>query len=179
MKTKTKHIWTDDQREAARQRMAKAREVLERARRESRARAAEVSSPVVATVEKERDPEVQAVLDGMTPERRAKLASVQGQMMARLAQTREGQEALKRFNGTAMEAEHKDLAQEISENVPEVKLGSLTEPPKLAVREIPMRTPFRLTGTQGGLMISEYGPCVCGAEKLKWHEVCLRVKVNA
>ena len=46
------------------------------------------------------------------------------------------------------------------------------------VREVPFKVPFRLTGSQSGLMISELSPCLCGEQRLKWHPVCLKVKVN-
>ena len=55
------------------------------------------------------------------------------------------------------------------------------EPPIIVpvVKEIPFKVPFRLTSGGGGLMVSELSDCVCGAKKLDWHPVCLKVKVVA
>lgn len=30
-----------------------------------------------------------------------------------------------------------------------------------------------------GQMVSEYGPCLCGAKKREWHKICLREVANA
>jgi hypothetical protein len=43
---------------------------------------------------------------------------------------------------------------------------------------VPLKAPFRLTGSQSGLMVSELGVCWCGQPKLKWHAICLKVSVR-
>lgn len=116
------------------------------------------------------------------PERRARLTAIQARTMAQLAQTKEGREALER-----LEQRHYPTVPEIAKafdpasktimSSEEMNKAFIPEPPKPVVREVPFKTPFRLTGSQSGLMVSELGPCWCGAAKLKWHEICLKVKV--
>lgn len=123
-------------------------------------------------------PEVQAVLDMMTPERRAKLEQVQAAGMARLAETLEGREALER-----LEARHNGNTEQtvtVVETVvtPTVEIKQPELPKPVIVREVPMRGPFRITGTGSGMCVSEMGACQCGEAKLKWHPICLTVKVN-
>ena len=163
---KHKRVWTDEQKTAVGDRL-------------KAGRLAKQSQTAVA----ELSPEVQAVIDTMTPERKAKLQAIQARNLANLSQTKEGREALER-----LEARHNPVEQfEVTgRNVPvvaqEFTSGILSqippEPPKPVVREIPMKVPFRLTGSISGLMISELSPCLCGEQRLKWHPVCLNVKVN-
>lgn len=133
-----------------------------------------------------RPPEVQAVIDTMDPIRRAKLQGIQARNLATLSQTKEGQEALQR-----LEARHQNIpVQELANaqpgavvNLPDLSpetravVQQVLEITKPIIREIPMKVPFRLTGSISGQMISELGACQCGEAKLKWHPICLKVKV--
>ena len=123
----------------------------------------------------------------MDPARKAKLAGIQARQMATLAQTKEGQEALDRMNARHSptiklpEPETRQMLDaagvggaEVQENGVKVEWR---EPPKPIFREIPLKAPFRITGSQSGQCISEMGPCQCGEPKLKWHPICLKVKV--
>ena len=172
---KHKRVWSDEQRRAA----------AERARARFTKKPTDATTAVVELPEdqKIRSPEVQAVIDTMSPERKAKLASIQARNLAQLNQTKEGREALQR-----MEARHTNApipSVNLSETViradgekaiivAEEVLKKLIPP---LVREVPMKVPFRLTGSQSGLMVSELGVCLCGEPKLKWHPVCLKVRV--
>lgn len=184
---KHKRVWSDEQRQAAAER-ARARftkkptAVVERTAEESTALAIEGQKIHEASIKSAgfidrtpttvtRDPEVQAVLDTMTPERKAKLEMIQAKNLAAFAQTKEGREALERMharhNGTS-EAPHAEVVENVTEPahfIPEI------------LREVPMKVPFRLTGSVSGLCVSELGPCQCGEAKLKWHPVCLKVRV--
>jgi hypothetical protein len=172
---KPKRVWTDEQRRAAAKRCRKM--VAERkAQRHDLVEVISATPPpsVVATMEqpqKVRAPEVQAVIDTMTPERKAKLANLQARQMAQLSQTREGQEALER-----LEQRRNPMATVATAE--RLQSQAIIEPPKPIVVEVPMKVPFRLTGSQSGLMISELGPCHCGHPKLSWHPICLRVKAG-
>ena len=188
---KHKRVWSDEQRQAAAQR-ARARftkkptAVVERTAEESTALAIEGQkihehsmasaafidrTPTTVT----RDPEVQAILNTMTGERKAKLERIQAKNLAALAQTKEGREALERMqarhNGTS-EAPHAEVVENVTEPA-----HFIPEPPKTILREVPMKVPFRFTGSVSGLCVSELGPCQCGEAKLKWHPVCLKVRV--
>ena len=168
---KTKRVWTDEQKKAVGDRLKAGR------------LAKQSQTAVAEPPHREVSPEVQAVIDTMTPERKAKLQAIQARNLANLSQTKEGREALER-----LEARHNPVEQfEVTgRNVPvvaqEFTSGILSqippEPPKPVVREIPMKVPFRLTGSISGLMISELSLCLCGEQRLKWHPVCLKVKVN-
>jgi hypothetical protein len=121
---------------------------------------------------REVSPEVQAVIDTMTPERKAKLQAIQARQWQRDAsEDKATREALERH-----EAQKKGM-----ESKPEAVAVDLEPPPPpkaVLVMEVPFKVPFRLTGSQSGLMISELSPCLCGEQRLKWHPVCLKVKVN-
>jgi hypothetical protein len=163
-----KRVFTDAQRRAASERMKKiSTERWAKVREESaQAMTAELDTPVPE--QQVRAPEVQAIIDSMDEGRRAKLAAVQARTLQTLAQTKEGREALER-----LEARHQ----------PESPVESKPKPPREAEEPpatviAPMKFPFRLTGSISGLMISELGPCQCGEAKLKWHPICLKVKVR-
>jgi hypothetical protein len=171
---KHKRVWTEEQKLAARDRMAHARSA-----RGSRVATLEsVENPV----EKVRDPEVQAVIDTMTPERKAKLAAIQSRQWQRDAvDDKATREALERHEA-AKNGHPLEMAKAIDgplTSSAEMNAQFIPELPKLpVVSEVPFKTPFRLTGSQSGMMISELSPCLCGEQRLKWHPVCLKVKVN-
>jgi hypothetical protein len=125
-------------------------------------------------------PEVQAVIDTMTPERKAKLQAIQARQWQADAQTDKAtREALERHE--ALKNGNTPLESQASVVEPQPKPTTVTpvEPPKPpVVLEVPFKVPFRLTGSSSGLMISELSPCLCGEARLKWHPVCLRVKVH-
>ena len=169
---KHKRVWTDEQKKAVGDRL-------------KAGRLAKQSQTAVA----ELSPEVQAVIDTMTPERKAKLQAIQARQWQRDASedkaTREAlerHEALKNGHPLATVTEMAkaiDVAQGPLTSSAEMNAQFIPEPPKLpVVLEVPFKTPFRLTGSQSGLMISELSPCVCGEQRLKWHPVCLKVKVH-
>lgn len=158
MDRRGKRSWTPEQKQAAHDRAI--------ARRDQK------SQTPVAETDRERDPEVQAVLDTMSEERKAKLASIQARSMAQLAQTKDGQEALDRL---ANRHNHKEEIINPAQ-LPSMNMENVTEPPK-KIREIPLKAPFRITGSQSGMCVSEMGPCWCGEPKLKWHPICLKVRI--
>ena len=168
---KAKRVWTDEQRQAA----------AERARLRFTKKSTDAATTAVIELPEEqkiRAPEVQAVLDTMSPERKAKLAMIQARNLATLSQTKEGREALERLEArhtTAIIPDEKMPGQQGQFST--ASTGIISEPPKSIVREVPFKVPFRLTGSQSGLMISELGPCLCGEQKLKWHPICLKVRV--
>jgi hypothetical protein len=141
MRKKSKRHWSDEQRAAAAERM-----------RTRQAQKRHVISPVIeaaaaATIERVRAPEVQAVIDTMDPQRKAKLEMIQAKNLAVLAQTREGQEALARL---------------------EERKESTVFPPRPGSREVSVIV------RNDGTMVSQYGPCICGAAKRQWHAICLK-----
>ena len=110
------------------------------------ARAAKRATPLVAAAPPFiRPPEVQAVIDEMTPERRAKLEMIKARQVAMLQQTKEGQEALAR----AQEQGPRD-------------------PRRIGSREV------RLIVKTDDTIVSVDGPCVCGKPKREWHTLCLK-----
>jgi hypothetical protein len=184
---KHKRVWTDEQRSAAAERMRVTQ--LKRWTKNPDEAAGQVQE--TPTVEKVRDPEVQAVLDAMTPERRAKMVSIQAMNMERLGQTVEGRGALARFAERkggiptvteAMGAGKPLLSLEEADKSFDTRTVASTvaefipEPPVVRREPILYKAPFRLSGVAGGQMVSELGPCVCGAAKLVWHGICLKVK---
>jgi len=108
-----------------------------------------LTEPVVVAVPKvrERDPEVQAILDTMTPERKAKLADIQ----ARVLSTAEGQAAIRR----AEEQKLNDGQQATPEQ-------------RGKIRDVHLR----INGNNE--VASLDGACVCGKAKREWHTICLR-----
>lgn len=167
MKTKTKRNWSDEQRAAA----------AERAR--LRFTKKQVS---VAVARREMAPEVQAVIDTMDPARRAKLERIQARNLAVLSQTKEGRDALERLEArhiSPMEIATAKPGSVIA--VPDLKHETIEAVQAVIVATRPMDTPFkvpfRLTGSVSGMMVSEFGNCVCGEPKLKWHSICLKVRV--
>lgn len=182
-----KRVWTDEQRAAAaercRQRFTKKPQIIERTSAESSTFAIEgqqiyeenvASAGSVTTVEtpKERAPEVQAVIDGMDPQRKAKLAAIQARNMAQLSQTKEGREALDRLEARR---NGEKVQKEVSVAVAEKPELDIVEKVFVAPKPvIAVKVPFRFVGQASGLMISEFGTCLCGAEKLKWHKICVK-----
>lgn len=151
-------VWTEEQKQEARDRMAKARA------------ARKPKQEAVAVAVKERSPEVEAVIATMSPERKAKLAGIQARQMAQLAQTKEGQEALDR-----MKARHTVTTAE--EYKPEVVVRTVVaDPVKVFDPLVPLKAPFRITGSQSGMCVSEMGKCWCGKPQLEWHPICLKVR---
>lgn len=165
---KHKRVWSDEQRMAASKRMMEMQ-----AKRKMEREGAGVQMIEPPNAPKVRDPEVQAVLDSMTPERRAKLEMIQAKNLANLAQTREGQEALQRLearhNGVEKIAEKiqkEELV--ITQAVPQTLGSGVVIPPRPGSREI------SIIVHTNGTMVSQYGPCVCGAAKRQWHPICLK-----
>lgn len=105
-------------------------------------------------------PEVQAVLDTMTPERRAKLASVQARTMATgFVNEHERTEAMERAQTT----------RELTEAPPALPLP----PSRIGSREVSIIV--RTDGT----CVSQWGPCLCGRPKREWHVICAKpMEVN-
>lgn len=107
-----------------------------------------VSSPVAVL-----DPEVQAVIDSMDSERKVKMEMMRARQIAELSQTKEGREALARLE----ESKHPS-----SGDVP------------------PMRRPgsyeLSIIVRNDGTMVSQFGPCLCGAGKRQWHKICLEAE---
>jgi hypothetical protein len=172
---KRRHAMSEANRRAAGERLRKLHEtrraqresaaLLERARPEpltptEPAEGADVPSleqgVAVAEPRRERAPEVQAVLDSMTPERRAKLEMHQAQVLA----TREGQQALARL-------EQEKQAGTIPTVIPPAMGISLTgnAPQRIGSREV------SLIVRTDGTMVSQWGPCTCGAAKRQWHAI--------
>jgi len=119
--------------------------------RRTRERWAAKRGAMAVEVPKVRPPEVQAVIDSMTPERRAKLEMIQARTMANVVgpeDKRAVQEALLRRD--AVRDERRIGSREVS----------------LIVRT-------------DGTMVSLYGPCVCGKAKKEWHRVCLAQQVGS
>lgn len=143
------------QKEAARERLAKARAI----RAANLAKVADERNGVVASAEV-RSPEVQAVIDTMDPTRKARLAMAQGRVWA----TEEGQRALAR-----REEEKRGIAEQTIQNSQAV----LQNPPvRLGSREV------SLIVRTDGLVVSQNGPCVCGRPKREWHAICLKENSN-
>ena len=170
---KHKRVWTDEQRRAAAERMRAAQKVRwEKAKQVENVNSGEYPMAVVATMEKIRAPEVQAVLDTMTPERKAKLASVQLRQWAVDAQTDKAtREALQRHEAEKSWAPILSGPPKIIPPVMEVGASFIpTTPVSVVTRPV---HPFRFTSGGNGLMVSELGVCLCGMQKLKWHPICL------
>ena len=149
---KHKRVWTDEQRRAAAERMNHAREVRMANLERARTGAAVLDKPIDAQVEpteRVRAPEVQAVLDTMTPERRAKLENIQRSVWAN------GDRAAQR----AMEEHDKQKA-----------APSVADAERVSVRDVMLRV------STDGTIVSLLGPCVCGAAKREWHSICLQQK---
>jgi hypothetical protein len=161
-------VWTDEQRMAASARMTaamgKRREVAESSEAHAtrtEAMAESIASPGVFVPERIE----------MTAERKAKLAAVQSRQWARDAAADSAtREALERHNAVIGQMQNVGIA---TGQLP--PLASISTP---FVSEVPMRVPFRLTSGSNGQMVSELGACVCGAGKLVWHGICLRVRTN-
>lgn len=145
---KHKRVWTEEQKEAARQRMAYAR-----------AQKNQMVEGAVAVVEQVRPPEVQAVIDTMDPARKAKMEMMKARRMAELQQTKEGQEALQRLE----EARHP------TETVVTSSDGVMVPP-----MQRPGSYELRLIIRNDGTMVSSFCPCICGAGKRQWHKWCLK-----
>jgi hypothetical protein len=141
----------------------------------------------VQPTRREMSSEAQAVVDSMDPARRVKLEMIQARNLATLAQTKEGREAIERLEARHVNVEKIAAAKPgavipVPDLEPQTRADvraviEATQPPKLIVREVPMKAPFRLTGSQSGQMISELGNCLCGEPKLRWHPICLKVRV--
>lgn len=182
MATKTKRVWTDEQKAAARERMAHARavrkheletkqQVVENALTESK----ETFSAVSGVAEQ---PEVQAVLETMTPERRAKLQQIQAQNWARnAAEDNATREALARHeaakSGSFVEEVTRKNVEDNAALSPLALVPESVDPRPFLPTMTKMKPPFRLTASGSGMMVSELGPCRCGQAKLKWHPICL------
>ena len=156
MSKRVKRIWTDEQRAAAADRMRHAGQVRVERLRQAR----EQSQAAMPVAVAERDPEVQAVIDGMTPERRARLQQIQGQVLS----SPDGQRALARH-----EAEKVAVLEPAGERNPVADLAPERE--RVGSREV------RLIVKTDGTMVSCDGPCICGAAKREWHKVCLAREV--
>jgi hypothetical protein len=185
---KHKRVWTDEARAAAAERMRGIQ--AKRWSKNPDEAAAQILTAVqeqAGIVVKDRDPEVQAVIESMTPERKAKLEAIQARQWQRDAsEDKATREALERHeaqkNGiTPLESKPEAVAVDLGP-LPENRNVQIQEPPPppkaVLVMEVPFKTPFRLTGSNSGMMISELSPCICGEQRLKWHPVCLKVKVN-
>jgi len=188
---KHKRVWTEEQRMAAAERMR----VMQAKRKETAASVA-LLSPEEAQTEinqaqservdeinaKIRAPEVQAVLDSMSPERRAKLQMIQAQTFARTLQHE--QAAGQKATAEAL-ARHEAGKQNMNPSAviaAEQNILMTEEPVQILPPVQPMiihaKHPFRFTSGQNGLMISELGPCLCGEPKLKWHGICLKATAH-
>lgn len=149
---KAKREWTPEQKAAAAERMKqrwanKAEAVVESVD-------APLDSPVAVMEKPGRDPEVQAILDSMTPERRAKLAQIQAKTLA----TNEAQAALVRHE------------EEKAKGTSEAPFGTVEAAPsgRVGSREV------SLIVKTDGTMASKDGPCLCGAAKREWHPICCK-----
>lgn len=166
---KHKRVWTDAQRKAAGDRLREAQKL-----RWVKTAITDPKTGDVLQVQNEnpsrRDPEIQAVVDSMTPERRAKLEMVQAQSLARMAETREGQAALARFESAKIEAPFSAgpafgvTLTPTEQNM--IDEGLPPPPPRIGTREV------NLIVRTDGTMVSQYGPCICGAAKRQWHKIC-------
>jgi hypothetical protein len=184
---KHKRVWTEEQKKAVGDRLKAGREAKLRSTMTAIADHAETEGRVGAEVfgdrmpgdakYKIRAPEVQAVLDTMTPERKAKLQAIQSrQWQVDAATERATREALARHeaekSGTAVVETMKG-----SEVVQTQTIAAQPEPVFVVPPSKPAVTkpvhPFRFTSGGNGLMVSELGACLCGEKKLKWHPVCL------
>ena len=173
---KHKRVWTDEQKKAVGERLKAGR------------LAKQSQTAVAEPPRREVAPEVQAVIDTMTPERKAKLKAVQERQWQRDAsEDKATREALERHeaakNGGNIEREVKVQTAIIHEELEKMATvrNYVSGPPAssvVLVLEVPFKVPFRLTGSQSGLMISELSPCLCGEARLKWHPVCLKAKVH-
>ena len=135
-------------------------------------------NPVVAEVE--RAPEVQAVIDSMDPQRKAKMMMAQGRVWQDngRADGKAAREALERFEADK---------QGIPSYVPEVTrtVASNAVMPDafhaMAAQVAPQRDLGRVGSREvnlivrtDGTMVSQHGPCVCGRAKREWHGICLK-----
>ena len=98
---------------------------------------------------------VKVTIDGMSPERREKLKQVQSQTISHAIE-------LESRIGS-----HATMDAMARRNV--VEAG--------AVSDVPVRPGSREVSIiirNDGTMVSQYGPCVCGAAKRQWHNICLK-----
>ena len=158
---KHKRVWTEEQKKAVGERLKAGRE-------------AKKSQTTTAVA----DPEVQAVINAMTPDRKAKLAMVQARQWQVDAQTDKAtREALARHeaqkNGVVIVDENPKLTTEQKQEIFEKPVSVPTPPPVMASTVVKPVHPFRFTSGGNGLMVSELGVCLCGMQKLKWHPICL------
>ena len=155
-----KRVWTEEQKAAAAERMKHARAVRMSkisAKKDSVSSWHPENDHAVAVEEKpvirEVSPEVQAVIDSMDSERKVKMEMMRARQIAELSQTKEGREALARLE----ESKHPS-----SGDVP------------------PMRRPgsyeLSIIVRNDGTMVSQFGPCLCGAGKRQWHKICLEAE---
>lgn len=162
---KTKHIWTPEQRQAAAVRM--------KAVQEKRwAKSEDIAPP------RHIAPEVQAVLDTMTPERKAKLAMIQSRTMNLGNGRADGeatQAALARFEA---EKQANPVLQETAPLKPIDPATGLEPNPGRDAGRIGSREVSLIVRTDG-TMVSQYGPCVCGKQKREWHRICLGEIIEA
>jgi hypothetical protein len=156
MKRKVKQVHNISPEE--RLRMSERMKIAQKKRWENRSTAptavteGQAVTAVLEPTEKQRDPEVQAIIDSMTPERRAKLQMLQSKQLS----TQEGQEALARHEAEKLVVTRNLV---VEPSMPPARIGS---------REVSIIV--RTNGT----MVSQYGPCLCGAMKREWHKICLK-----
>lgn len=158
---KHKRVWTEEQRQAAAERMRS--RMAQKKEKESSVAVEErpitTGSELKAIVEevqptrREVAPEVQAVIDSMDSERKVKMEMMRARQIAELSQTKEGREALARLE----ESKHPSS-------------GDVS----------PMRRPgsyeLSIIVRNDGTMVSQFGPCLCGAGKRQWHKICLEAE---
>lgn len=139
---KAKRVWSDEQRQAAAERMA--------ARWSAKKLAQSVSvttGPLISSRE------MNVEFEKYTP-----IPVIEGEMVA-MVTTMEKPEDIQ--TGSAL----KLLAEEVSPTVRDAaRVGS---------HEVTLLV--RTDGT----MVSQYGPCVCGARKREWHKICLKEAAHA
>ncbi len=172
---KTKRIWTPEQRQAAAERMR----AVQTTRWEKQKKEKEAATAVMESPKQQREvaPEVQAVLDSMTPERKAKLTQIQAKTMSLGNGRADGEatqaalarfEAEKRGNPVIQETAPLKPIDPATGLVP----NSARDAGRIGSREV------NLIVRTDGTMVSQYGPCVCGAAKRQWHTICCGGKPN-
>ena len=159
---------TDEERQVRRERMTKMWESKRMAAIQTVQEEAIQSgaAPKVEVVH-ERPPEVQAVLDSMTPERRARLQMIQ----ARQLQTREGQAALARHEAEKIAVQTETVNTSAVAVLERQKIGDpnmVLPPSRIGSREV------SIIERTNGEIVSQYGPCICGRPKREWHMNCSR-----
>ena len=157
---KHKRVWTEEQKKAVGERLKAGR------------LAKQSQTAVAEPPRREVAPEVQAVIDTMTPERKAKLKAVQERQWQRDAsEDKATREALERHEAEKSGAPILSGPPKIIPPVMEVGASFIpTTPVSVVTRPV---HPFRFTSGGNGLMVSELGVCLCGMQKLKWHPICL------